>query len=225
MRIAVLAIAFAGCGFSPATVDGRGSGSDASCPSFSSQVDTCTITIGTDIDLVLTGDSSYNTDDNTLNINGAAVPMPASIVVNATENIRLLVVRNFTQSGLLTVTGAFPFGVIAFGDARVDGEIDLDKGGAGARNDPDCLAAGTLGRAGANDSVPASNAGGGGGGGGAFGGNGGGGGMGGHDQGAPAGGPGGARSSAPPPPPGGRHGGPGGGRAPRGRGPHRARGG
>ncbi|HEY3806260.1 MAG TPA: hypothetical protein VGL61_26835 [Kofleriaceae bacterium] len=139
MRVRLLAVALAACGFSPhgASDGGGGSGSmqptDAPCPSATEQFDTCMF--GSGSDLAITTDAIYNTDTGTLVANdGAAIPHRDVQLLANGVTIDVLVVGKLQLSATLIVEGSLPLAIYASGNVTIDGgELTIDSGDAGAR--------------------------------------------------------------------------------------------
>jgi hypothetical protein len=201
----LVAVVMVGCGFAPrastttaidADLDGPQLLIDApvGCVTYSTQFDSCAVGAGSNADLVLTGNSKYDTDTNTLVLDNGISSHPPHVVINtATGSVDVLFVGRFMLSGTFRVTGTLPFGIAAASDVQILGTLDLSNDGAGARSDTDCKTALSLGLGGMND-----NGGGGGGGGGGFHGAGGAGGLGDKDGGNSAGGGAGGATARPP---------------------------
>ncbi len=160
---------------------------DADDCQFSSQTDTCALGLPQN-DLVLSGDSTYDTDAGTLN----GMPAPHMRLTGKEGPFDALLVRDFhmTLGATLRATGSVPFAVIAFDQIILDGNtrIDVGIGGAGAR-----MACDNGAVAGTDESGGAS-----GGGGGGFGANGGRGGDGNADGTSATGGAGGTAAATSP---------------------------
>ncbi len=197
----LLSLLAAACSFDHGTVPddatGDGSGSDidvpAGCVSFSSQFDTCGLAKG-ELDLTLTGETTYNTDTGALIAQGAVmVDVMRMQLAGKAGPVEVVVVRDFRMmaNASLRATGALPLAILAFGSITIEAgaAIDVSAGGAGARTTcPD----------GAMDGGP-QDGGGGGGGGGAFAASGGNGGNGDSDGDTAApGGPGGTAATSTP---------------------------
>lgn len=202
MRVVVVVVwLVAACGFTPSAATSDGSVADSrnpdsrhdaaqGCESYSTQLDTCMIGSGANLDLTLSGSNSYNTDTHVLTESSATSSPPHVVVMTSTGPVDVLFVGSFTLGGTFRITGSNAFGIAAAGGVTIDGTIDLTNAGAGARTDAQCGAA--TGMAGMQDA-----SGGGGGGGGAFHGNGGGGGQGDSDNGPSTGGDGGTSIARP----------------------------
>jgi hypothetical protein len=128
----------AGCGFhAPAAQDGPGGGGDMSgsgCMSFSSQVDTCSLTL--DTDLTLTGHITYDTATHELRVEGAVTTVAHMTLPAKAGDVDAILARNvhITSGSGLTATGLRSFAIIASGSVTLDdtAEIDVGHGGAGA---------------------------------------------------------------------------------------------
>ncbi len=154
MRSALLSCVLLGCSFehgTPPNVTGDGAidgdGSDGGCTSFSTLVDTCVMTPGNDPLVLTAGTWTYNTDTQVLS-NGSIATMPTSMVIDAAAGpIVIIFVSSFTVEAGATLRGTSPnlhrpFGVIATGEIRIEGTIDVADAGAGARTDIECGALG-----------------------------------------------------------------------------------
>ncbi|HUJ61690.1 MAG TPA: hypothetical protein VLX92_24470, partial [Kofleriaceae bacterium] len=142
MRAAVWCCCLAvGCSFSHGTSSSDAAGGanradaagDAPECAFSLLVDTCTLTPG--MDLILSGDHTYATDQSTLD--GAPVAATHMRLSTPTGTVEALIVGKLelTANAKLRVTGSLPIAIVAFDTAQLDGGalIDLTAGGAGAR--------------------------------------------------------------------------------------------
>jgi hypothetical protein len=171
-------------------------GSNGGCTSFATLVNTCRLSF--EADLVLNGSASYDTDAHVLMIGGTATPFAVLTVQLGSDQFDVISAHDvhLEQSATLRATGSHGLAIIASHDFLIDtdAQIDVSKGGAGARTT--CP----------NGATPGGNNGNGagGGGGGGFGGAGGSGGDGNHD-GSP--GQGGSQGKAEPSFPIGFHGG------------------
>lgn len=194
----------AGCGFhSPAdaTADG-GAGSDSgsdgngACTSFAKLVDTCLLSF--EADLIVNGTASYDTDAHVLMIGGTATPFAVKTVMIGADPVDVISAHDvhLGMQATFRATGSHGLAIIASHDVLIDtdAQIDVSRGGAGARTS--CSGGATRGQG--------NNNGAGGGGGGGFGDAGGNGGEGNHD-GPKA--PGGSQGPAEPSFPTGFHGG------------------
>jgi len=186
MRLAVALFGFVvgtslatGCGFR----SGAGESVDAApapdgCTSFSSQLDTCPLSLT--MDLELNGSVIYDTSLHVLTVNGVALPVTSLTLATQASDVDALLVHDLhvVEGTTVRAVGALPFAIVASGSVTIDDDamIDVGAGGAGARTTCDGLA--TAGAASGNGA--------GGGGGGGFGANGGDGGVGNSDLGAPA---------------------------------------
>jgi hypothetical protein len=130
----------AACGFhargTPGAPDGLGGGDDTSgsgC-TFSSQVDTCRLTL--DTDLTLSDRVTYNTMTHELQVNGAAMAVAQMTLIAKAGDIDAILARNvhLTSGTGLIATGPLPFAIIASGSITLDdgASIDVSDGGAGA---------------------------------------------------------------------------------------------
>ena len=201
---AVLALAFAGCGFSTPASPGLASDdqpptADASadttppipidgCVSFSTQLDTCANGGG---DLTLTGTNTINTDTGVFT--SSTVTVTTNVVTTSTNGVmvRVLYVGSltFVANAQLRAVGSLPLAIVASGKISMatGALIDVSAGGAGAMTS--CTGGATKG---------ADNSGGGAGGGGAgYGGAGGKGGNGNSDGGGSTGGNAGTATTLP----------------------------
>ncbi|MEO7736198.1 MAG: hypothetical protein ABIY55_34890 [Kofleriaceae bacterium] len=148
------------------------------CTTFSSQVDTCALSLT--MDLALTGTVTYDTSVHVLTVDGVAIPVTSQTLATKASDMDALLVHDLHLTAGTTVraTGTLPFAIVASGSVTIDADtmIDVGAGGAGARTSCDGLAT-----AGAPNIEGA-----GGGGGGGFGASGGDGGQGNSDRGQPA---------------------------------------
>jgi hypothetical protein len=171
----------AGCGFrSPAgaTADGdagsdSGTDGNGGCRSFATLISTCQLSF--EADLIVNGPASYNTDAHVLMIGGTAMPFAVTTVHMGSDQIDVISAHDvhLGMSANLRATGSHGLAIIASHDFLIDGDaqIDVSKGGAGARTS--CPGGATRGHDNGNGA--------GGGGGGGFGDAGGNGGDGNHD--------------------------------------------
>lgn len=201
MRVVLLSLV-AACGFSkrqPPYVDDPVT--DASlidvpvtmidaCTSYSNQVNTCTVPVGGDGAIALTGTNTYSTESHVLRRGSTVIPVAHATVQTPTGTIDVIYARTFSLAAgaTLEATGPLPLAIVASETMQIDGTLDLVGPGAGSRSDAICMA--SVGLAGAD-----SNGGAGGGGGGAFQGDGGKGGDG--NSGAVNAGTGGAKITLP----------------------------
>jgi hypothetical protein len=171
-------------------------GNNGGCMSFATLVNTCQLSFGAD--LIVNGSASYDTDAHVLMIGGTATPVAVKTIMIATDQVDVISAHDvhLGTSALLRATGSHGLAIIANHDFLIDSDaqIDVSKGGAGARTS--CPNGATTGQNNGNGA--------GGGGGGGFGDAGGNGGDGNHD-GSP--GLGGLRGKAEPSFPIGFHGG------------------
>lgn len=137
--------AAAGCGFhSPSGValgSDAGSdsgGSDASsdgCASFAKGVDTCQLSF--DADLIISDNATYDTDSHVLLINGTAMPVQRKTLMFGTDQADVISAGDvhLLTSKMLRATGAHGLVIVASHDVIIDADaqIDVSKGGAGAR--------------------------------------------------------------------------------------------
>jgi hypothetical protein len=170
-----------GCGFhslSGAAADGGAGGDGGSdgpggCTSFATLVNTCQLSF--DADLIVNGPASYDTDAHVLMIGGTATPFAIKTVMIGSDKVDVISAQNvhLGLSGSLRATGSHGLAIIANHDFLIDtdAQIDVSKGGAGARTS--CPNGATRGQNNGNGA--------GGGGGGGFGDAGGAGGDGNHD--------------------------------------------
>ncbi|HEX3476559.1 MAG TPA: hypothetical protein VHT91_16150 [Kofleriaceae bacterium] len=171
----------AGCGFhSPARAaagDGAGSDSgtdgDGGCSSFATLVDTCHLSF--EADLIVNGPAKYDTDAHVLTIGGTTTPFAVTTVQIGADQVDVISAHDvhLAMSGSLRATGSHGLAIIASHDFLIDddAQIDVSRGGAGARTS--CPGGATSGEGSTNGA--------GGGGGGGFGDAGGNGGVGNHD--------------------------------------------
>jgi hypothetical protein len=188
----------AGCGFrSPAgaTTDGdagsdSGTDGNGGCTTFAMLVNTCRLSF--EADLIVDGSASYDTDAHVLMIGGTATPFAVLTVQLGPDQFDVISAHDvhLERSATLRATGSHGLAIIASHDFLIDtdAQIDVSKGGAGARTS--CPDGATQGGNNGNGA--------GGGGGGGFGGAGGNGGDGNFDGAhAPGGSQGKAESSFP----------------------------
>jgi hypothetical protein len=169
--VVVLSLALAsqgGCGFSTKSpaADGDASIPDSpepdACTTFSTQLDTCALTLVDDITLAV-GAYTYNTSTGELRLNGVVVPTRLRHMTLATHggDVDAILVRNLHVPALTTfhAQGLLPLAIIASESITLDmnASIDVNDGGAGALS-----ACSTQAKAGGND--PGGGGGGGGGG-------------------------------------------------------------
>lgn len=117
-----------------------GTDSDASdgrsCTSFSTQVDTCKLA-PTDMDLVLSGTSTYDTMTGVLMSGSMIVPVTHMQMMGGAGPIDVVRVRDFhvTANAKLRATGPVPLAILAWGTVTLDAgaSIDVGAGGAGGR--------------------------------------------------------------------------------------------
>lgn len=132
----------AGCGFhSPAaaTADGdagNDSGTDGNggC-SFATLVDTCQLSF--EADLIVNGPARYDTDTHVLMIGSTATPFAVKTVHLGSDQIDVISAHDvhLGMSATFRATGSHGLAIIASNNFLIDGdaEIDVSKGGAGAR--------------------------------------------------------------------------------------------
>src|SRR3569832_1456878 len=166
MRVVVavtLVAGLGGCGFKPANGTGNGSGDGgmadaqidgpvrmAGCSTFSKLFDTCTMAAGGTV-VSINGSADYDTNTNSLTINGGPATHPAHVMVGTGEGmIDVWIASSFSLTGKLRVHGGNPFGIAAENGIMLDGVIDLTDAGAGARPDNKCV--GQVGLPGQNHS-------------------------------------------------------------------------
>jgi len=108
------------------------------CTTFASQLDTCTVAATGD--LMIGGDLLYDTETHILVGSNGSIPVNSVVVDTPTGQVDMVIADNFTllAGGNLRVTGELPFGVVAFGAINLNGTLDADEGGAGARGRTAC---------------------------------------------------------------------------------------
>ncbi len=133
----------AACGFhasgTPGAPDGPGApggGDDTpgSGCTFSSQVDTCQLTL--DTDLTLSSAATYDTATHELRVNGAVMAVAHTTFTTKDSDVDAILARNvhLTSGVGLSATGPLPFAIVASGSITLDdgASIDVSDGGAGA---------------------------------------------------------------------------------------------
>ena len=162
---ACLVLLLAACSFEHGRVgatspDANDHDAQPGCVSFSSQVDTCALA-ASDMDLTLTGVTTYDTNAGTLVAGTTPIAITHMQLAGKAGPLEVLIVRDFRMStgAKLRATGTVPLAILAFGSIAIEANaaIDVSAGGAGAR---------TTCAAGAINGVPREGGGGGGGGGG-----------------------------------------------------------
>ena len=149
MRVRLIVVALVGCGFDPHAIVGDGGTThdsamiDAACPSATEQFDTCTL--GSGSDLVITTDSIYNTDTGALTSMSGAVTLVDHLHLTTKSGVMVdvLIVDELQLLANLTVEGSLPLAIAATGDVSISGELSIDPGDAGARDD--CVGGATAG--------------------------------------------------------------------------------
>jgi hypothetical protein len=133
------------------------------CSSYSTQLNTCTIPVGGDMPLTLTGNNTYNTGTHELKRGAMTISVARATVMTSTGFIDVIYASAFTLApgATLVASGPLPLAIAASETAQIDGRIDLVGPAAGSRTDAIC--GNQAGDKGSN-----STAGAGGGGGGAF---------------------------------------------------------
>jgi hypothetical protein len=119
----------------PGGSDGPGGGDDTSgsgC-SFSSQIDTCKLTL--DTDLTLSGMITYDTTRHELRVNGTIMTVAHTTFTTKDSDVDAILARDvhLTSGSGFNATGQLPFAIVASGSITLENgaSIDVSEGGAG----------------------------------------------------------------------------------------------